>query len=126
MAISNHRLTIYYWLISLVGFLLSLAVFTKTVQQCEYDFLWLPITLGLSASGCVVVLLADRQLKAQAILSHSRLLFAGIAGYVVFGLALYASFYLGYLMFLVFYAFWLTISIALIYYGIRLFSSSKG
>ena len=95
-----NRIAFYYWLVTLIGFLASLSVFTSLIQNFKDAGLWLPITLGLSSFGCLMMYVTYNEMIGRKIVaSHLKLIIGVICGSSI-GLFIYFSPYLlGFFMF---------------------------
>lgn len=112
--------TLYYWLITLLGFSLSFIKGILPGVSLSLQ-LWFALTFGLSSFGCIMLHLTNQRATSTAIDGLQRQLLIGITGGCVVGLLMYFSPWLGYLVFSLWYLCWLFLFIEIVYFGIKIF-----
>jgi len=108
-----------YWTIMTVGYLSHFAIFTGAVQATRWD-IWMSMTIAIGSAGMLMTAMSH-----HAIIQNSRLLFSrtlplGIAVALTIGLCMTFCSYVGYLIFVIVYTYWLVLLVAIVYYGIRI------
>ena len=107
-----------YWLVMIIGFIASFAIFTVTIQQWNAN-LWISVTFAISVAGLLMVMDGGRDIRKQSRFRISHHLILGLGISSLFGLFIYFSVHLlGFFIFYLQYFCWAFLFMASIYYAI--------
>ena len=105
----------------LAGFILTFAIFTRTIQSWEFGVFWLPITFAMAFAGFSVLIANFRYTKkCQNVRRRGEYLLSLLIGIFV-ATSLYFSFFkLGIIWFWLMPLWWLIVFIGIVHFGYRI------